>query len=62
MAWGAGVSASLVGELVHLARNPMFHLPDVVDGLVERHGAKVAAALTGTTNTSFGLLRTTAPR
>jgi hypothetical protein len=47
--------------LVHLARNPTFHLPDVVDGLVERHDARVAAALAGMTNTSFRLLRATSP-
>lgn len=45
--------------LVHLARKPVFHLPDVVDGLVEQRGAKVAAALAGTANTSFRLLRPT---
>jgi hypothetical protein len=43
--------------LVHLARNPVFHLPTLVDELIEQHGARVAAALAGAPSTSFRLLR-----
>lgn len=43
--------------LVHLASNPVFHLPAVVDELIDRRGAKVAAALAGLSTTSFRLLR-----
>jgi len=43
--------------LVHLARNPVFHLPAVVDELIDRRGAKVAAALAGPSTKSFRLLR-----
>jgi hypothetical protein len=44
--------------LVHLARNPLFHHPTVVDDLIDAHGARVAAALAGSTTTSYRLLRT----
>lgn len=43
--------------LVHLARNPVFHLPEMVDELVTRRGARVAAALAGAKTASFRLLR-----
>jgi hypothetical protein len=42
--------------VVHLARNPAFHHPEVVDGLVD-NGARIAAALAGGATKTYRLLQ-----